>query len=91
MKGEMGEMRRNNVEGTKQVARAAAEAGVKRLVFVSTEAVHFGTQIIKSDETAPIPTPDQLTHAGGQNSYCVTKREARSRSRRLFALSLLLS
>lgn len=45
-------------------------------MFVSTEAVLFGTTIVDVDEAAPVPKSGRdMAFAGGDNAYCVTKRE----------------
>src|SRR3954467_750313 len=45
-----------NVGGTERVLRAARDAGVRRLVHVSTEAVLLdGKPLVQVDETRPIP------------------------------------
>src|SRR5262249_11150891 len=45
-----------NVEGTERLLAAAKQAGVRRLVHVSTEAVLIdGLPLVKVDETRPIP------------------------------------
>src|SRR5262245_36578155 len=45
-----------NVQGTENVLRAAREAGVPRVVHVSTEAVLVGgPPIVRADETRPLP------------------------------------
>jgi nucleoside-diphosphate-sugar epimerase len=75
MRGELATLRRNNIDGTIAVARAAAAAHCRRLVFVSSEAVLFGAPIVNADERTPIPDATHLA-AGGANSYSVTKREA---------------
>lgn len=49
---------RVNVEGTQHVLDAARQAGVARLVHVSTEAVLVGGgPIVRADEARPRPTP----------------------------------
>ncbi|HEV7585242.1 MAG TPA: NAD-dependent epimerase/dehydratase family protein [Solirubrobacteraceae bacterium] len=53
--GTPGEFERGNVEGTQNVLRACAEAGVRRLVHVSTEAVLLpGEPLVDVDESAPL-------------------------------------
>jgi nucleoside-diphosphate-sugar epimerase len=57
-----------NVDGTRNVAEAARDAGVRRLVHIGTAAVHGFEGFRNRDETAPLvrsPFP-----------YCETKREA---------------
>jgi nucleoside-diphosphate-sugar epimerase len=52
--GSREEFERGNVQGTQNVLAACAEAGVRRLVHVSTEAVLFaGRPLVQVDETAP--------------------------------------
>lgn len=52
----------NNLEGTKNVFEAARQAGVKRAVHISTEAVLVnGHPLVNINETMPIPA----THSGG--------------------------
>ncbi|RZN35410.1 NAD-dependent epimerase/dehydratase family protein [Bradyrhizobium sp. Leo121] len=58
-----------NVEGTLQLARSAAKAGVKRFVFVSTMLVHGSC----TDERAPFRETDELAPRG---VYGVSKAEA---------------
>jgi nucleoside-diphosphate-sugar epimerase len=49
------EFERGNVEGTHNVLRACAEAGVRRLVHVGTEAALIaGQPLVNVDETAPL-------------------------------------
>lgn len=53
--GPWSEFERDNVEGTRAVARACAEAGVRRLVHVSSEAALIaGEPLVDVDETAPL-------------------------------------
>lgn len=52
--GDSAEFHRINVTGTENLLKAAQEAGVKRFVHVSTEAVLVGeNKIINADETMP--------------------------------------
>jgi len=44
-----------NVDGTASVLQAARDAGVRRIVLVSTEAVLAGGPIRDADETTPLP------------------------------------
>ena len=54
--GTLAEFEHANVTGTKNVIAAVREAGVKRFVHVSTEAVLAdGKPIVRADETRPIP------------------------------------
>jgi nucleoside-diphosphate-sugar epimerase len=49
------EFERGNVEGTNNVLRACAEAGVRRFVHVGTEAVLLaGEPLVNADETMPL-------------------------------------
>lgn len=60
--------RRVNVEGTERLARAAAKAGVKRLVFLSSIKVN-------GEATSSKPyTAEDLPHP--QNAYAISKWEA---------------
>jgi nucleoside-diphosphate-sugar epimerase len=53
--GKREEFERGNVDGTRNALRACAEAGVRRFVHVSTEAVLFGGEpLVNVDETAPL-------------------------------------
>ena len=66
-----GEARRVNVEGTRNVVSASREAGLRRLVHVSTESVlHDGRPFDGVDETYPVPTKGHLSH------YAASKAEA---------------
>ncbi|MBN2414237.1 NAD-dependent epimerase/dehydratase family protein [bacterium] len=66
--GSMAYFRSINVEGTRNVLDAAAAAGVKRVVLVSSVAVHSFIDARNMDEGSPQePTP---------YPYCQTKREA---------------
>ncbi|MBN1493539.1 MAG: NAD-dependent epimerase/dehydratase family protein [Candidatus Omnitrophica bacterium] len=47
-----------NVEGTRIVCNAAMNAGVKRLIYCSTEGVHGKVDITPADENAPINPKD---------------------------------
>ena len=80
MRGPILSLRRNNVGGLQSTARAAAAAGVRRLVFVSTEAVLFGARIEDADEAAPYPEPAKSSF-GSQNPYSVTKARSRAHPR----------
>lgn len=60
-----------NVEGTRNVVRAARDAGVRRLVHLSTESVLIdGSPLDGVDETHPVPTKGHLSQ------YAATKAEA---------------
>jgi nucleoside-diphosphate-sugar epimerase len=68
--GSREEFERGNVQGTENVLAACAEAGVRRLVHVSTEAVLFaGKPLVQVDETAPLQ-PDSAA------LYSATKARA---------------
>lgn len=59
-----------NVDGTRNVIRAAAEAGVRVLVCTSSEdVVYDGSTVVDGDETIPYPKRYGST-------YCRTKAEA---------------
>ena len=54
--GKLEDFERDTIEGTRNVLRAAGQAGVPRFVHVGTEAVLAGGQpIVRADETAPYP------------------------------------
>jgi nucleoside-diphosphate-sugar epimerase len=64
------EFQRGNVEGTGNVLAACAQAGVRRLVHVGTEAALMaGEPLVEVDETAPL-RPDSPVH------YSATKAQA---------------
>ncbi len=68
--GRREDFERGNVEGTRNVLRACAEAGVRRLVHVGTEAALMaGRPLVGVDETAPL-RPDSPVF------YCSTKARA---------------
>ena len=70
MGSDVGTQHRIGVEGTATIARAAAEAGVERLVHISTAAVYDRSpEAADVDETAALVGDD----AG---AYAVTKRDA---------------
>jgi len=53
-----------NVEGTQNLLRAAREAGVKRFIFVGTEASFFtGSDMTDIDETTPYPTQHRFLYS----------------------------
>ncbi len=53
--GSREEFERGNVQGTENVLSASADAGVRRLVHVSTEAVLLaGSPLVQVDESAPL-------------------------------------
>jgi nucleoside-diphosphate-sugar epimerase len=55
--GPWDEFERDNVQGTRNIVEACSEAGVRRLVHVSTEAVLIaGDPLVGVDETAPLRT-----------------------------------
>ena len=58
------EFERDNVEGTRNVLEAAAAAGAKRFVHVSTEAVLIaGDPLVNVDETAPLRTDSKAFYS----------------------------
>ncbi|SEK22745.1 Nucleoside-diphosphate-sugar epimerase [Roseateles sp. YR242] len=64
------DQRRTNVEGTRAVFTAAAQAGIRRAVHLSTESVLLdGRPLVNADERRPYPTRP----VGG---YSATKAEA---------------
>ena len=63
-----------NVVGTERMLTAAREAGVKRFVHVSTEAVLVGAPIVRATEEWPYPTRSL-------GLYTWTKREAEKLAR----------
>jgi nucleoside-diphosphate-sugar epimerase len=66
--GPLAYFRRVNVEGTRNVLRAAVQNGVGRFVYVSSAAVHSFIGAQNMDERSPqLPTPFP---------YCRSKREA---------------
>jgi nucleoside-diphosphate-sugar epimerase len=65
------EATRVNVDGTRHVVQAARDAGVRRVVHLSTESVLIdGRPLEDVDESYPIPTRGHLSH------YAATKAEA---------------
>jgi nucleoside-diphosphate-sugar epimerase len=68
--GTRADFERSNVQGTGNVLSACRDAGVRRLVHVSTEAVLLaGQPLVNADETAPL-RPDSPV------LYCATKARA---------------
>jgi nucleoside-diphosphate-sugar epimerase len=68
--GRREDFERGNVEGTRNVLRACADAGVRRFVHVGTEAALMaGRPLVDIDETAPL-RPDSPV------LYCSTKARA---------------
>lgn len=68
--GSPAEFERGNVTGTENVLAACEDAGVRRLVHVSTEAVLFaGRPLVQVDETAPL-------QPGSAALYSATKARA---------------
>lgn len=62
-----------NVAGTEQLLEVARQAGVRRFILISTEAVLFADQpMLRLDETMPYPTHTPFL-------YSETKREAEKR------------
>ena len=74
----LAEFRRVNVDGTVRLARAAASAGVRRLVFLSTLKVH-GEEGSFSEQDAPAPT----------DPYAISKHEAEASLRSIAATDAL--
>lgn len=73
------EFRYVNVEGTKSIARAAVEAGVRRLIFVSTIKVH-------GESTDEKPFTENMP-CNPQDAYAVSKLEAEETLRSISAES----
>jgi nucleoside-diphosphate-sugar epimerase len=73
------EYRRVNVEGTKSVARAAVDAGVRRIIFVSTTKVH-------GEATLEKPFSEDM-QCKPQDPYSVSKWEAEEALRAIAAES----
>jgi 2-alkyl-3-oxoalkanoate reductase len=57
------EMRSVNVDGTRIVAEEAAKAGVRKLVYSSTEGVHGHVENPPGDEDSPISPADEYQQA----------------------------
>jgi nucleoside-diphosphate-sugar epimerase len=71
---------RGNVEGTNNALRACSEAGVRRFVHVSTEAVLLaGEPLVNVDETAPLrpdsPALYSATKARAEQAVLAANRE----------------
>lgn len=67
--GPLAHQERSNVEGTQRLAHAAAQAGVKRMVYVSSIAVYgYGLTGIITEETPPNPghVPYNVTKLRGE-------------------------
>jgi nucleoside-diphosphate-sugar epimerase len=63
--GPLAHQERSNVEGTRQLAQAAGESGVKRVVYVSSIAAYgYGISGVIAEETEPKP---------GRVAYNITK------------------
>jgi nucleoside-diphosphate-sugar epimerase len=61
--GPWSEFQRDNVEGTRNAVEAAAAAGARRFVHVSTEAVLIaGDPLVNVDETAPLRTDSRAPY-----------------------------
>jgi nucleoside-diphosphate-sugar epimerase len=78
--GRREDFERGNVEGTRNVLRACAEAGVRRLVHVGTEAVLLaGEPLVNVDETAPLrpdsPALYSATKARAEQAVVGANRE----------------
>lgn len=72
----LGEFRRVNVEGTMQLARMAAQAGVKRFVYISSIKVNGE----RTDPGRPFTADDT---AAPQDAYGISKHEAEQALRQL--------
>lgn len=72
----LAEFRKVNTEGTEHLAREAAEAGVRRLVFVSSIKVNGEESSVPYTETSPVHPTDP---------YGISKREAEEALRRIEA------
>lgn len=66
----LAEFRRVNAEGTRRLAQAAADAGVRRFVFLSTIKVHGENTTLRAFNESDPPAPS--------DPYAVSKREAES-------------
>ncbi|MCG6957104.1 MAG: NAD-dependent epimerase/dehydratase family protein [Gemmatimonadetes bacterium] len=75
--GSWAEVRAVNVDGTRNVLEAAAEAGIRHAVHVSSVAV-YGTVSTKTDETSPVDAP-----VAASNLYARSKREAERAARKV--------
>ena len=64
--------RRVNVEGSERLARAAASAGVRRLVYVST--IKVNGEITPSDEAFTSVSPPRPQDSYGQNKWLAEQR-----------------
>jgi nucleoside-diphosphate-sugar epimerase len=78
--GDPGEFHKVNVEGTTSLLTAAREAGVRRFVHVSTEAVLAGpAAIVNADERAPKPGapygPYALTKSLAEDAVLAANRQ----------------
>jgi nucleoside-diphosphate-sugar epimerase len=65
----LAEFRKVNVEGTLRLARCAAEAGVKRFIFLSSIGVNGITTVVGEPFT-------ETQHSRPQNAYALSKSEA---------------
>jgi nucleoside-diphosphate-sugar epimerase len=75
--GSLDSFRKVNVEGTRNLLEACARVGVRRLVYVSSVAVHSFIDACDMDEDSPqLPTP---------YPYCQTKREAEALVNEIFS------
>ena len=77
--GDIGEFRRVNVDGTATLLTAAQAAGVRRFVYVSTEAVLAGpAPIVNADERTAKPVdpygPYALTKSIAEDAVCAANR-----------------
>jgi len=62
-----------NVEGTEIVCRAALEAGVRRLVYCSTQGVHGNVDDPPGDEDSPIAPEDYYQYTKYQGEVVVNR------------------
>jgi nucleoside-diphosphate-sugar epimerase len=65
----LAEFRKINVEGTLRLARGAAEAGVKRFIFLSSIGVNGITTVVGAPFT-------EMQHSRPHNAYALSKLEA---------------
>ncbi|MFP4597424.1 MAG: NAD-dependent epimerase/dehydratase family protein [Persicimonas sp.] len=79
--GSMDEFRRVNVEGTRTVAKTAAEAGVERMVHLSSVMVYGFNYPAEVTEDGP--------KRGEDNPYCTTKWESEEAAMAFHALDNL--
>ncbi len=68
---------RSNIHGTENVLRAAAEAGVRRVVHVSSVAVYRGRQPLLDEDHPRLP---ESTRPGRSNAYSLSKAIAEQKA-----------